>query len=275
MLHWQSRRAAMRVQSLEHEAAAGFNRKPELDDLRRFLDIACLPVEVIDDRRAEPDFLLRDFAGALIGLEHTTLTARGQKETHRYLLTGFKRDLQARLRARGLMFRVVLGFAPNQSMISRSKSFRHRTAQRIVELVGAKAAQVKQQDLIVLRRPFAERDSDPLRVAGLDSVLAELAIENDFGLSQPEVLISPPGPSEADLMVDQIDRTIRSKEQKLSRYLENVGDVPIWLLIVTGQDLSHPASEAEVGAVFRTRFDRVFLLKANRQLVEQLRTVAP
>jgi len=271
----QSLQAAMRAQSLEQEAAAGFKKKGEIEDLRRFLEMARLPVEIVDERHGEPDFLLRDFAGSLIGLEHTTLTARGQKEMHRYLLSGFRRDLQARLRARGLMFRVVLGFVPNQSMISRSKNFRHRTAQRIVELVATKAAQVKQKDLIVLRRPFAQRDADPLRQAGLDNVLTELAVESDLGLSQPEVLISLSSLSSPGLLSDQIERTIRSKEQKLPRYRENIGDTPVWLLIVTGHELSQPARESEITAFFRTKFDRVFLLNANRQRVQQLHTVAP
>jgi hypothetical protein len=272
----ESHDAAVRIPSmLQQEAATNYKQTAELEDLRRFLEIARLPVEVVDERHGEPDFLLRDVAGSLIGMEHTTLTARGQKETHRYLITGFRRDLQARLLARGLIFRVVLGFVPNQATISRSKYLRTRTAQRIVEVVAAKAAEVKQQDLVVIRRPFAQRDLDPLRQAGLEGVLAELAIENDLGLSHPEVLVSPTSLNNPGLLVDQIERTIHSKEQKLAQYRENVGDVPVWLLIVTGHELSQAISPSEVTGVFRTSFDRVFLLNANRNRIQQLRTVAP
>ncbi len=245
----------------------------DLQDLRCFVKVAALPIEIVDERHEEPDFLLRDFCGSLIGLEYTTLTARGQQEANKYSIARFRREVQARLRARGLVFRVVLGLASNQSILIRSKSVRLRTALRIVDAVAMQAPEVKKQDLLVLRHD-PHGDPDPLRQAGLDGVLAEMAIENDARLSEPEVLVSPSSPSTPSSLVNQIERTIRSKEQKLPHYREKVGGIPVWLLIATGHEVPQHLSEPEVTAAFPTSFDRVFLFHSNRSRLQQLRTVA-
>lgn len=260
-----------------HREAAleGLQRDGDLEDLERFVSLSGLPIDLLEAPQEEPNFLLRDVGGSLIGLEHAALVSQGQQTTHRYAVSHFRRELQARLRARGLVFRVVLALQTEPSTISRSKSLRLKMVLRIVDVIATRAAEVRRHDLLVLRQGGDRRDPDPLRRAGLDGVLLELAIESDPGLSEPEVLISMSGASAPGLLANRIERTIRSKERRLPSYREKLGPMPIWLLIVSRTPPAQRGREPDATTGFRTRFDRVYLLHSHRTQLQELRTVPP